>query len=136
VKAGEVFFGGDYAERIAAGEPLPEEAVSGVYALGTIIMVSRASFGTEGYGLPDLPEWFPARVCLPPPVEGQWYRWYDPYVWFETDGPVHRETEYCPANMSYAGRLWSPVYQPESTDRWMYPVDVWKSLFTPTESRP
>lgn len=136
MRPGEVFLAGDYAERIANGsESLPEEAKSGTYALGTAIMVAAASLGPE-YGLPDLPEWFPARVCLPPPIPGQWYRWYDPFIWYETEGPIHVESEHSPANMAYVGKKWYPPYVSkydgkthECTDFWAAPVDVWRKRF-------
>lgn len=124
--AGDVFFGGDYAELIASGRAeVPDEAKEGPYALGKMIMVHRDSLAVD-YRLPDLTEWFPARVCLPPPVPGQWYRWYDPFIWYETDGPIHNPTEHSPQNMSPVGNLWNANYRPEDL-RWACPIDVWKA---------
>ena len=127
--AGNLFLGGDYAQRIARGElELPDEAITGTYALGTVIMVNRDSL-REQYRLAGLPQWFQARVCLPPPVPGQWYRWYDPFIWYEAEFPIHEESDNAPANMSYVGKLWNPRYKPESRDKWAYPIGVWKELF-------
>lgn len=128
MKAGDVFLG-DYTDLLRDHpEELPEEAKDGPYAIGKMIMVCRDSLGKD-YRVPDLPEWFPVRVCLPPPVAGQWYRWYDPFVWYETDGPIHEGSDACPLNMAYVGKLWSPSYRPDSRDQWAYPVDVWRELF-------
>lgn len=141
MKAGDVFFGGDYATLLADGrEDLPAAAKSGIYALGKMIMVSRRLF-REGYGLPDLPEWFPARVCLPPPVPGQWYRWYDPFIWFETEGPIHSESDSCPSNMSYVGKLWHPPYVSKfdgethyTTDFWARPIEEYRLVVSAEET--
>ena len=133
VKAGDVFFAGDYAERLANGtETLPKEATEGPYALGSIIMVSRKSFAHD-YVLHDIPAWFPARVCLPPAVPGQWYRWYDPFIWYETEIPIHLPTDHTPENMGYVGKVWydgkpSEWFNPYSF--WAYPVQKWAELFS------
>lgn len=128
MRAGDVFFGSDYADHLRDHlEDLPDEAREGTYALGTMIMVSRNSMAAD-YRLADLSEWFPARVCLPPPVSGQWYRWYDPFVWFETDGPIHHETDSAPMNTNCVGKLWGPGYYRDSAEQWAYPIEEWKRL--------
>ena len=91
-------------------------------------MVAKASF-EAGYILPDVAEWFPARVCLPPPISGQWYRWYDPFIWYETDGPIHIPSDSAPENMAYVGKLWSATYRPDSLEMFAYPIAEWKRLF-------
>lgn len=129
MKAGEVFFRGDYATLLAEGtEDLPDEAKNGPYRLGAVLMVHRDSM-SEDYRLPDIAEWFPARVCLPPSVPGQWYRWYDPFIWFETDGPIHTRTDAAPENVSTTGKVWSDYYR-DSLDRWAYPIEEWRRLFS------
>lgn len=129
MKAGEVFLGGHYGELLAEGKTeFPAEAKEGPYALGAMIMVSAASLGPD-FRIPDLADWFPARVCLPPPVPGQWYRWYDPFIWYETDGPIHIPVDHSPPNMSYVGKLWSSTYKPDSREQWAYPIAEWKRLF-------
>lgn len=115
--------GAGYREMVERGEAkLPPNAESGPWALGQMIMVSRDSLA-EGYRRDDLPQWIPGRVCYPPDVPGQWYRWYDPFIWFETEIALHDDTEHAPANMSYVGNLYHSEYKP---DAWAYPIDVWR----------
>lgn len=130
MKAGDVFLG-DYTELIKSGkvEP-PLEAREGPYALGAVIMVNRDSLDKD-FRHRGLPQWFPARVCLPPPFAGQWYRWYDPFIWYETETPIHPDSPAMPSNMAYVGKLWSPDWKPDSRDQWAYPVAEWQRLFRP-----
>lgn|SRR3990167_2766983 len=119
---------------------LPDEAKTGRYRLGTTIMVSAESVG-ELYRNPDLPLWFAARVCMPPEESGNWYRWYDPFIWYETDFDLSNGSDWCTAkrNMCYVGKTaMSPTYlasdhhlqwhKPEGChclDFWAIPLDEW-----------
>src|SRR5690349_6360928 len=78
----------------------PPEANEGPYKIGAIIMVSRDSIA-EGYRLTGLPQWFPAHVCYP--EADNTYRWYDPFIHYETDGPIHDDS-YGPVNKSCVGK--------------------------------
>ena len=123
-----VLLGAGYREMVERGEAtLPPDAIEGVWAIGKMIMVSRDSLA-EGYRRDDLPQWFPARICYPPEdVPGQWYRWYDPFIWFETEIVLHDEARLAPANMSYVGKLYHEKYRRD--DAWAYPMDVWRERF-------
>lgn len=101
----------------------PPEAKEGPYKIGAMIMVSRDGLGAD-YRLPDLPEWFPARVCYPDPGHGNNYRWYDPFIWYETEGPIHKPSESQADNHGYVGKLW---YNGRS-DFWACPIEVWRDL--------
>ena len=114
-------------QRDAAGRgDLPPGASEGTYALGTPIMVSRDGLGAEIRN-PDLPCWFPARVCMPEEDEpGNWYRWYDPYIWYETEIDLSNGGEWASAkrNKAYVGKLW---YDAEwCRDWWAMPLDAFK----------
>ena len=106
---------------------LPKGAVEGPWAIGETIMVSRDSFG-EGYHNPSLPLWFPGQACKPPEDEpGNWYRWYDPYIWYETEGDLSASDKpWCcgDRNKSYVGKLW---YE-GATDYWAIPIEIWHQL--------
>ncbi len=135
MKAGDVFLGSDYATLLLEGRTeLPEQAKSGLYALGTTIMVASASLH-EDIREVGLSEWFPARVCLPPPVAGQWYRWYDPFIWYEAEGPIHVLSDAAPRNMAYVGSLWHEPYVSSYTGElrtcekfWCIPIDKWREV--------
>lgn len=114
------------ADRAAAlAGDLPEPAKSGRYKLGTTIMVHRDSIGEEVCN-PDLPPWFAAVVVLPPAEPGNWYRWYDPYIWYETEIDLTNGGRWCTEkrNMSYVGKLWHPKWP----DCWAIPVEHFSSL--------
>lgn len=90
---------------------LPKGAQEGLYKLGTAIMISREGI-SERVRNPDLPEWFPAVVVMPPEEPGNWYRWYDPFIWYETEIDLSNGGDWCTAkrNMAYVGNLWCPKY--------------------------
>lgn len=106
-----------------SNETLPKEAREGPYRIGAIIMVSRDAI-SEDIRNPDLPEWFPARVCMPPENEpGNWYRWYDPFIWYETEIDLSNGGKWCTEkrNQAYTGKLW---YDAEwCRDWWAKPAD-------------
>lgn len=117
--AGSVYLGHSYDEAC-----WPMEAREGPYAIGTPVMVSRDSIA-ESIRNPALPEWFPARVCLPPPEAGNWYRWYDPFVWYETEGDLSNGGEWCTEkrSMCYSGKQFYAEH-PE-WEHWIIPRADW-----------
>lgn len=117
----------DFCEIMKAEQSIdpPQEAKTGRFRLGTSIMVSRESIG-ESYRNPDLPPWFAARVCMPPAEEvGNWYRWYDPFIWYETDFDLSNGSDWCTAkrNMCYVGRLAIG----SRNDFWAIPMQEWEA---------
>lgn len=125
----------EFKRRIESGEAqLPEGAEDGPYRLGAAIMVSRDSIHADIRN-PDLPKWFPARVCLPPDEPGNWYRWYDPFVWYETEIDLSNGGDWSTANrgMCYVGKTFYRPTKPwpsyDIRDFWAYPLDVWRELF-------
>jgi len=136
MRAGDVFLG-DYTKAIVKGEAeVPDQAKEGPWALGETIMVSRDSM-REDDRTTDCPEWFAAQVCLPR-GEGGWYRWYDPYVHFETDFSINIGSK---PNYGYVGKKWyrwtpnqyNPGPEPpdwyKPLEYWAYPMGVWRELF-------
>lgn len=116
----------------------PPEADTGRYKIGTIVMVSRDGLHSVDRR-EDLPQWFPARVCWPPESSmGATYRWYDPFVWFETEIEVWSEKANInyPRNMFWNGNLWDPrndewtiKYPTSHKQPWIWPMDVWQEKF-------
>lgn len=116
--------GGVMQQQAAHRGDLPEGATDGPYKIGAMIMVSRDSIA-EIVRNPDLPEWFPAQVIMPPENEpGNWYRWYDPFIWYETEIDLSNGGEWCTEkrNQAYTGKLW---YDAEwCREWWAKPVEV------------
>lgn len=115
---------------------LPGGAKTGRYRLGATIMVSRDSIGGSCRNA-DLPAWFAARVCMPPEESGNWYRWYDPFIWYETDFDLSNGGNWCTAkrNMCCVGKLAVlPSYRHDShkprgcwcQEFWAIPLEEWK----------
>lgn len=133
-------YAAEYKRRIDSGEEkLPREATEGPFALGAVIMVSRDCIGATIRN-PDLPQWFPALVRFPPANEpGNWYRWYDPYIWFETELDLTNGGGWCTANRNtgYVGKTYyerddGRLNNYDGTPYWAYPLDVWKRLIGDT----
>lgn len=95
---------------------LPLSARVGWLAIGQPIMVQRESLAVEIRN-PELPEWFPARVCMPPDEPGNWYRWYDPFIWYETEIDLSNGGEWATAkrNVAYVGKT-------SGRDAWVKPM--------------
>lgn len=98
----------EYTEALKIVRELPSAAVVGPWAIGEKILVSREAI-SDLIRNPDLPTWFPARVALPPREEGNWYRWYDPFIWYETEIDLSNGGQWPTEdgrNRTYVGKLW------------------------------
>ena len=98
-------------------EALPIGARSGLYSIGTEILVSHKAFEIEGC---TPRQWFKATICIAP--YGNRYRWYDPFIHFVADFDLYTsDPVWGNRKLAYIGRVWQP-YLDRDVDYWAIPV--------------